>query len=519
MAALPALKAARNDRFRVARLFQLDPFLKLDHVYRRSQLTTVATGDPTPVATRAARRTLVAQAATALLIAVVWWTTPPDGLTLQAWRLFAIFAGAIVSVVVGALPILTASVLAVAVAVLSGLLQPADAYAGFGNGTILLIVVAFLVAGAVVKCGLGTRGGHWIVSRFGRSTLGLSYSIFLLDAVIAPAFPSNTARSGVLYPLAYSLAEAAGAGPPDRPQHRRVGAFLMFSGIASLSVSSALWLTAMVANPLGAEMARSVGVDIGFGRWLVAASVPALCTMALLPLVLYRIIGPEVRRTPEAPAAARRALAALGPLSRQERIVLVVFVAMVALWASASTLGVDSTAIAFLGLGALLAGGAITLEDIGKQGDVLATFIWFAVLFTLSSQLNELGFMGFLGRKLAAALGGLAAPTAGFSLVIAYVLLHYLFVSQTAHLLALFGVFLDVGVKLGVNPALLAFQLLFATNYFAVLTPQGSSANLLFAGSGYLTQGELYRLGAITAGVSIAIYFVVGTGWLLMLVR
>src|SRR5262249_23134331 len=149
--------------------------------------------------------------------------------------------------------------------------------------------------------------------------------------------------------------------------------------------------TAMVANPLGAEMARAAGVDIGFGRWLVAASVPTLCAMALLPIVLYRLIGPEVRSTPDAPAAARQALAEMGPLSRDERIVLVVFVAMVALWASAATLGIDSTAIAFLGLGTLLAAGVITLDDIGKQGDVLATFIWFAVLFTLSSQLNELG--------------------------------------------------------------------------------------------------------------------------------
>src|SRR5262249_22222137 len=210
----------------------------------------------------------------------------------------------------------------------------------------------------------------------------------------------NTARSGVLYPLAFSLSEAAGA-KPDQPGRQRLGAFLMYSGIASLSVSSALWLTAMVANPLGAEIARGVGVEIGFGRWLLASSVPTICAILLLPLMLYRIIGPEVRATPEAPAAARRALEALGPLSRQEWIVLVVFVAMVALWASAATLGLDSTAIAFLGLGALLATGVITLADIGKQGDVLATFIWFAVLFTLSSQLNELGFMGFLGRRLA----------------------------------------------------------------------------------------------------------------------
>jgi divalent anion:Na+ symporter, DASS family len=425
---------------------------------------------------------------------------------------------AIAAVVIGALPILTASMFAVAVAVLTGVLAPGDAYAGFGNGTILLIVVAFLVADAVVKCGLGTRGGHWMVSRFGRSTLGLSYSIFVLDAVIAPAFPSNTARSGVLYPLTYSLAEAAGA-KPDRVDRRRLGAFLMYSGIASLSVSSALWLTAMAANPLGTEIARAHGVQIGFGRWLLAASVPTLCAIVLLPFMLYRIIGPEVQATPEAPAAARRALAALGPLTGHERIVLVVFVVMVALWASAATLGLDSTAIAFLGLGALLATNVITLADIGKQGDVLATFIWFAVLFTLSSQLNDLGFMEYVGGRLAGALGELAKPTAGLILVVAYILLHYLFVSQTAHLLALFGVFLDVGVKLGVNPMLLTFQLLFATNYFSLIAPQGSSANLLFAGSGYLTQGDLYRLGAITTGMSALVYFVIGTAWLLLVMR
>ena len=456
--------------------------------------------------------------ATLALVAVLWWWPPPDGLTLQAWRLFAIFVTAIVTVVVNVLPILTASVLAIAVSVLTGLLRPDEAYAGFANGTILLIVLAFLVAGAVVKCGLGARAGHWIVSRFGRSTLGLSYSIFLLDGVIAPAFPSNTARSGVLYPLTLSLAHAAGAHA-DRPERRRLGAFLMYSGIVSLSVSSALWLTAMAANPLGTEIARGVGVEIGFGRWLLAASVPTICAMALLPIFLYRVIRPEVRDTPDAPAAARAALAALGPLTRHEWIVSIVFVLMVGLWASAATVGLDSTAIAFLGLGALLATGVITLEDIGRQGDVLATFIWFAVLFTLSSQLNELGFMGFLGERLASALSGLASPTAGLILVAAYILLHYLFVSQTAHLLALFGVFLGVGVKLGVNPVLLAFQLLFATNYFSAITPQGSSANLLFAGSGFLSQGELYRLGAITTTFSFLIYAVIGTAWLMLAVR
>jgi DASS family divalent anion:Na+ symporter len=241
--------------------------------------------------------------------------------------------------------------------------------------------------------------------------------------------------------------------------------------------------------------------------------------MALLPVFLYRLIGPEVRSTPDAPAAARKALAALGPLTRAEWIVLAVFVGMVVLWASAGAIALDSTAIAFLGLGVLLVTGVLTLEDINRQGDVLATFIWFAALFTLSNQLNEMGFMAFLGTRLADGLSGLATATAGLILVIAYIALHYLFVSQTAHLLALFGVFLDVGVRLGVNPVVLAFQLLFATNYFSVIAPQGSSANLLFAGSGYLSQGDLYKWGVITTVVSFVIYAVVGTPWLRLVVQ
>jgi len=113
-------------------------------------------------------------------------------------------------VIIGALPILTASVFAAAGAVLTGTLTPAQAYAGFANPTILLIVMAFLVARAVVKCGLGQRLGHLVVSLFGRSSLGLSYSIFLVDGIIAPAFPSNTARGGVLYPSSWASPKPEG---------------------------------------------------------------------------------------------------------------------------------------------------------------------------------------------------------------------------------------------------------------------------------------------------------------------
>ena len=463
-------------------------------------------------------RARVARLVTLALALVIWFIPPPGTLSVQAWRLFAIFGASILSVMIGAFPILTASILGLAVAVLTGILAPNVAYGAFANPTIVLIIVAFLVARAVVKTGLGQRLGHRAISLFGRSTLGLSYAIFAVDALIAPAFPSNTARSGVIYPLALSMAEAAGVSP-EREDRKRLAFYLMFSGMTSLTLSSALWLTAMAGNPLGAEIARTWGLEIGFGSWLVAAAVPTLVCMVLLPWVYYKIMRPEVTTMPEAPAAAKKALAALGGLTRDQKIVGWTFAGMVALWGAAATLGIDPTAVAFLGLGILLATGVLTLADIAKEGDVLATYIWFAALFVMSDQLNKLGFMEFLGGRLVMRLGGLPPAVVAVTLLVVYVAIHYLFVSQTAHLLALFAVFVGVGAKLGVSASLLAFQLLFATNYFAALAPQSSSANLLFVGSGYLSQRELYRWGAIHTAACLLIYLLIGTPWLLLLAR
>ena len=464
------------------------------------------------------RRRLMARAATLALALLIWFSPVPAGLTAPAWHLFAIFVAAIFSVIVSALPILTASVIAVGASVLTGTVPAARAYSGFANGTILLIVVAFLVARAVVKCGLGERLGYLVVSLFGKSTLGLSYSIFLLDAVIAPAFPSNTARSGVLYPVIYSLAQAGGSRPEDGTQ-KRMGSFLMFSGMASLSLSSGLWFTAMAGNAIGAEVAKSFGLNITFGSWLLASSVPSLVALVLLPLFLYKIFPPEVKSTPEAPAHAKKALKDMGGLSVHEKWVAGTFVVMVLLWALSSTLKLDSTAVAFVGLGVLLATEVLTLKDIAQEGDVLATFIWFAVLYTLSGELNELGFMGFLGQQIAQQLAGLPWMAVFVILVVLYVAMHYLFVSQSAQILALLGVLLGVGTKVGVPAAPLAFALLFASNYFSALTPQGSSANVIFSGSGYLTQGELYKLGALTTVFNLAVFLVVGTPWLLFIAK
>jgi len=457
---------------------------------------------------------LLKRAAPFAIAAGIWFTPVPAGLTPNAWHLFAVFVAAIACVLIGSFPLLTASMIAVATVVLTGTISPAQAFSGFANASVLLVVIAFIVAQAVVKSGLGRRISLFMVSHFGGSPLGLAYSIVLTDAAIAPAFPSNTARGGVLFPIVLSVAKGAGSNPED-PEGRRLGGYLMFCGMASLAVSSALWMTATSCNPIGVQIAQKVGLEISFGSWLLASSVPTLIAIVMLPLLVAKLFPPGVGATPEAPAAARRDLAIMGPMSRDEWITALTFVVMVAGWVFGNALKLNGTSVAFLGFGVLLMSGVLTLEDIAKQGDTLATFLWLAVLFALSAQLNELGFMGYVGERLASRLGGLSWPALYVTLIVLYVGLHYFFVSQTSQMLALLAVFLDVGMRGGVPVPLMAFGLLFASSYFSVITPQGGSQNIIFVASGYLKQGELYKLGFFTTLAFLAVFLLIGTPWVM----
>ncbi len=462
---------------------------------------------------------------------ILWFIPVPSGLETYigslpasdlkftpqtSWHLFAIFITAIFAVILNSMPIFTASILAVSAVILTGTLTASQAFSGFAEDWILLIIVAFLIARGVIKSGLGKRIAFIIIRKFGKTSLGLSYSIIAADMFIAPAFPSNTARSGVLFPIVNALASDSGSKVADGTR-KKLGSFLMMSSMAGLTISSSLWLTAMAANPAGAKMAKEFGVNITYGSWAMAAVVPVLVLYFLIPRVLMKVYPPEVKETPDAPKVAQDALDTMGPVHRNEWIMAGVFVGMVGLWIASSFVPeINKTAVAFLGLGILMLTNIFTMKDLSGEGQALGTLVWFAILYAMSVYLNKFGFMGWVGDNAAAMVAGMSWPIAYVVLIISYVLIHYFFVSQTAQMLALFTVFLGVAVEAGVPAELMALMLLFATNFNAIITPQGSSANVIYVGSGYLEPGEIYRVGGIVTFVNTIVFLTVGTAWILM---
>jgi len=462
---------------------------------------------------RTARVDAARLGAVVLVGALLWLVPAPAGVEPRAWQLLAIFVATMAGIVLRPMPMGATAFVATGVAVLTGTLTIAEATAGFGSTVVWLVVAAFFIATAFVKTGLGTRIAYHFMRVLGRRSLGLAYGFVATDLVLAPAIPSNTARAGgVVYPILKSLCVSLGSDA-SLGTERRIAGFLTFTAYQGVVVTSAMFLTAMAANPLAAELAAQQGVAISWALWAVAASVPGLLSLAAVPLVIYRLYPPQITRTPEAPELARQRLREMGAMSRQEWTLAVVFVFLLGLWIGGGALGVSATTTAMAGVAAMLATGVLAWDDILDERGGWDTFIWFAVLVMMATQLGELGLLAWFSDRVSGLLGDVHWIPAFVSLSLIYFYVHYLFASNTAHVSAMYAPFLALALAVGTPPALAALLLAYFSNLFAALTHYGTAAGPILFGSGNVDIVTWWRLGALISVVNITIWLGAGSLW------
>jgi len=445
--------------------------------------------------------------------AALWFVPGPDGVQPAGMHLLAIFIATIVGIILKPLPMGAVAMVGIAATALTNTLTINQALSGFGNRVIWLIVLAFFISRGFIKTGLGARIAYHFMALLGRRSLGLGYGLVATDLVLAPAIPSNTARAGgVIFPILRSMAEAYDSRPGDGTA-KRMGAFLTVVAFQGTVITSAMFLTAMAANPLAAELASAQGIEITWVSWAVAALVPGVVSLVAVPWILYRLFPPEIRETPEARALAKEHLRALGPIERSEWIMLGCFGLLLGLWILAGPLGIHTTATALLGLVVLLITGVLSWGDVLKETGAWDTLVWFSALVMMASFLTELGLIPWFSGAVGGWLGGYGWVGAFLGLVLVYFYSHYFFASNTAHVSAMYAPFLGVALVVGTPPLLAALALGFCSNLFSSMTHYGTGpAPVLFA-AGYVEVADWWRLGFIVSLVNLAIWVGVGSLW------
>ncbi len=443
----------------------------------------------------------------------LWRVPPPDGVEPAAMHLLAIFVATILGLILKPLPMGAVAFIGISATAATGTLSITESLSGFGNRVIWLIVLAFFISRGFIKTGLGARIAYMFMARLGKKTLGLGYGLVAADLVLAPAIPSNTARAGgVVFPILRSVAKAYNSSPEDGTS-RRVGAFLTTTAFQGTVITSAMFLTAMAANPLAAQLAGDLGVEITWTRWAVAALVPGLISLIVVPYVLFLLYPPQIKETPEAADLAKAKIRSMGQVQRSEWIMFATFLLLLSLWIFGSQLSIHSTTTATLGLAVLLLTRVLTWDDILAEKGAWNTLVWFSALVMMASYLTQLGLIDWFSETVGGVFGGVGWLPAFVGLSLIYFYSHYFYASCTAHVSSMYAAFLGVSLAVGTPPLLAALILGFFSNLFSGTTHYGTGpAPILFA-SGFVEVTDWWRLGAVVSVVNIAIWMIAGGVW------
>ena len=465
------------------------------------------------------------------VLLVLYMVPVPEGLKPNQWHYFAVFAAVITGLVLESMPVGAVGLIGLTVATVMGYVDPDPnkslrwGLSGFSDSTVWLIVGAFVFSIGYRKSGLGKRIALMLVRALGRNTLGLGYAVAFADLILAPATPSNTARSGgIIFPIVSSIPKIYGSEPG--PTAHRIGTYIMWTAFAATGLTSSMFLTALAPNAAALAIARkTVGIEVSWSQWFIGFAPLGIVLALVVPLLCYLVCRPQIKRSPEIVDWASGELKQMGPMSRSERTMAAAILLAMFLWITGSNpnielpgLGanyINATTVVLVVISLLLLTGVIAFSDIVAETGAWEVFFYFTSLLTLASGLNDIGFIKWAAESFARPLAGVSPTTAVVFLVTLFFWIHYFFSSITSHAAAVLPVVLAVAKAIpGVPMPTVTLLCLYSLGLMGVISPYATGPAPIYYGSGFIGRGEFWKFGLIFGLVYFAGLLAVEMTWL-----
>lgn len=464
-----------------------------------------------------------------VLLGLVLWLLPaPAGLSVDAWHYFALFAAVVLGLVLEPIPPALTGLLGVTLATILRLVPAAPGKAasagdaikwglsGFSDGIVWLIFAAFIFALGYEKTGLGKRLGLTLIRLMGRRTLGLGYAVALSDLVLAPFMPSNTARSGgTIYPIIKNIPPLYGSTPEDNP--RGMGAYLMWTALATTCVTSSMFLTGLAPNVLAQSLVeKTLNVSLSWNQWFMSFLPVGIILFLATPLLAYIIYPPAQKVSEDAPVWAAEELRKLGPVTGREILMAVLAVGALLSWILLKD-SINGTTVALAAVCVMIVGKVVTWDDVLGYKQAWNVLAWFATLVTLAAGLGKTGFLTWFAEATSSHMQGLSPTATLIGLVVVFFVSHYMFASVTAHVVAMLPVMLIAAQSVaGLDITFAAMILCSTLGIMGIITPYGTGPSPIYYGSGYMKGKDMWWLGLVFGGIYLAAFLSIGMSWNLM---
>jgi sodium-dependent dicarboxylate transporter 2/3/5 len=435
-----------------------------------------------------------------LLLAACLLTDPPAGLSETAWRTVGMAAMMAVWWSTEAIPIPATSLLPVLLIPLLGIDSLAKATAPYANPTIFLFLGGFLLGLAMQRWNLHKRIALATLLAVGNQP-SRQIAGFMIATAFISMWVSNTATSIMMLPIGLSVIGLLTEGSAREQSERFATALLL--GIAyAASVGGIATLIGTPPNALLAAFLReNHDVHIGFGQWMLLG-VPVTAGMLLftwwwLTRGGFRLSGGDSR------SMLQQEMAALGPMSRQEKLVALIFTLAALAWIFQPLLaeplpGLNDTSIA-IGAALLL---FLIPANVKERTFLLdwqtANKLPWGVLLLFGGGLSLAGVIGASGLAewIAQSLGGL--DMLPLILMIGLVALVITFLTEITSNTATAAAFLPLlgalAVAQGLPPQMLAIPAAIAASC-AFMMPVATPPNAIVFGTGEMRIQSMIKAG------------------------
>lgn len=443
----------------------------------------------------------------------LWFMPAPAHVQMVGWHSFLIVLFFLAGCVLNVAPL---SVLSLTMMTLLGLTKTMAMpviLSFFGAPPVWLVLFAFFMAIGFRKTNLGNRMAYFLISHFGHNPISLAYVMALCDLILAPVIPNTNARgAGILFPINQSLTGALHDVKDSNTA--TVSSYLTLVTFHLNLIIGGLFFTSMATNPLVASLAASTfHIKISWLQWFIYASVPTILAVIVTPLLIFKLHHPKHTDLTSVRQTAIKSLSNMKQISANEVKMVIVFLAVVVLWATSALTGLDNTLIAMFGLTVLLILRILTIDDVLHEKQGWNIFLWLAPLIGVTEYLNKTGVVNWIKLTLTNSVHGINIGLAIVLLVLLYFYVHYLLTSVLIHVQTFFIPFALILVSLGVRPIVATMLLGLLTCLSPGTTHYGTGTASIYFSTGFLSQKEWWRIGFLVSLSNILIYGVIGVLW------
>ena len=453
----------------------------------------------------------------------------PEGLAFAGVAVLATTAWMATWWITEAVPIAVTALLPIVLFPLTGGLELDATTAAYGHRYVFLFLGGFLIAMTIEKWQLHRRIALGTIA-----LIGSNVRMIILGAMVATAllsmWISNTATAVMMLPIAAAIVAQLRDDPstPEVDENDQFGKAFMLAVAYSASIGG---MASLIGTPVNLVLVGVVqnafGVEITFAQWFMVGFPVSVMLLVICWWYLTRMAFTfEKAGFAGGRAEVRKQLTALGPISREEKKVLVVFSLTALAWIFRTSLlqpfvpGLDDPIIAMVGGIALFLIPGKRFDEPLLEWHEAVRLPWGIILllgggFALADGFGGSGLSDFIG-------GSLRVPEqVGLVVVILLITAAVNFLTEITSNVAttsmLMPVFAAAALPLGIHPyAMMVPATLAATCAF--MLPVATPPNAVVFGSGYLSIPDMVRAGLWLNLVSIAVitlfcYFILPLLW------